>query len=81
MRESYCDIVYAKPKLNETKHIFLNVMSGLCDWISNWFFSIIYGCQRSFDKISCFEFDSKVIETTDALKTESYEISYEVQLL
>ncbi|HIJ16057.1 MAG TPA: VWA domain-containing protein, partial [Methanosphaera sp.] len=75
------DIVYAKPKLNKTKHIFLNDVSGSCDWISNWFFSIIYGCQRSFDKISCFEFDSKVIETTDALKTESYEISYEAVTL
>lgn len=75
------NIVYAKPKLNKTRHIFLNDVSGSCDWISNWFFSIIYGCQRSFDKISCFEFDSKVIETTDALKTESYEISYEAVTL
>ena len=75
------DIVYAKPKMNKTKHIFLNDVSGSCDWISNWFFSIIYGCQRSFDKISCFEFDNKIIETTDALQTESYEISYEAVTL
>lgn len=71
------NIVYAKPKINKTKHIFLNDVSGSCDWISSWFFSIIYGCQKSFDKISCYEFDNKVIETTDSLKTESYEVSYE----
>jgi len=75
------DIEYHKPKINKTKHIFLNDVSGSCDWISNWFFSIIYACQKSFDKISCYEFDSKVIETTDALKTESYEISYEAVTL
>ena len=73
------NIVYAKPKINKTKHIFLNDVSGSCDWISNWFFSIIYASQRSFDKIRCFEFDSKINETTDALKTESYELSYETK--
>lgn len=68
---------YSKPKINKTRHIFLSDVSGSCDWISNWFFSIIYGCQRSFDRISCYEFDNKVIETTDALNTESYQLSYE----
>ncbi|RAP52745.1 MAG: hypothetical protein BZ138_02405 [Methanosphaera sp. rholeuAM270] len=71
------NIEYAKPKINKTRHIFLNDVSGSCDWISNWFFSIIYACQRSFDKLSCYEFDNTLIETTDALKTESYEVSYE----
>ena len=75
------DIEYTKPKINKTKHIFLNDVSGSCDWISNWFFSIIYGCQKSFDKITCYEFDNKIIETTDALKTESYELSYETVTL
>ena len=75
------NIVYAKPKINKTKHIFLNDVSGSCDWISSWFFSIIYGCQKSFDKITCYEFDNKIIETTDALKTESYELSYETVTL
>lgn len=75
------DIEYNKPKINKTKHIFLNDVSGSCDWISNWFFSIIYACQKSFDKITCYEFDSKIIETTDALQTESYEISYEAVTL
>lgn len=75
------DIEYHKPKINKTKHIFLNDVSGSCDWISNWFFSIIYACQKSFDKITCYEFDSKIIETTDALQTESYEVSYEAVTL
>lgn len=68
---------HSKPKMSKTKHVFLSDVSGSCDWISNWFFSIIYGCQKSFDKISCFEFDNKVIETTSALNTESYQVSYE----
>ena len=71
------NLKYSKPKNSKTKHIFLSDVSGSCDWISNWFFSIIYGCQKSFDRISCFEFDNKVIETTDALNTESYQLSYE----
>lgn len=71
------DLKPSKPKINKTKHVFLSDISGSCDWISNWFFSIIYGCQKSFDRIRCFEFDNKVIETTDALNTESYEVSYE----
>lgn len=71
------NLEYSKPKINKTRHIFLSDVSGSCDWISNWFFSIIYGCQKSFDRISCFEFDNKVIETTDALNTESYQLSYE----
>jgi uncharacterized protein with von Willebrand factor type A (vWA) domain len=75
------NIEYAKPKINKTKHIFLNDVSGSCDWISNWFFSIIYGCQRSFDRISCYEFDNTLIETTDALQTESYEVSYQTVTL
>lgn len=68
---------YEKPRINKTRHIFLSDISGSCDWISNWFFSIIYACQKSFDKISSYEFDNKLMETTDALKLESYELSYE----
>lgn len=67
----------SKPQLHKSKHIFLSDISGSCDWISTWFFSIMYGCQKSFDKIKSFEFDNKLIETTDALNSESYDESYE----
>ncbi|RAP53928.1 MAG: hypothetical protein BZ137_05025 [Methanosphaera sp. rholeuAM130] len=67
----------AKPHLHKNKHIFLSDVSGSCDWINNWFFTILYGCQKSFDKISCYEFDNSILETTDALKLESYYESYQ----
>ena len=67
----------AKPHIHKSKHVFLSDISGSCDWINNWFFTILYGCQKSFDKIKCYEFDNSVIETTDALKLESYYESYQ----
>lgn len=70
-------LYHNKPPIHKNKHIFLSDVSGSCDWISNWFFSIIYGCQKSFDKINSYEFDSTIINTTDALKTESYYESYQ----
>ncbi len=68
---------HAKPHIHKNKHIFLSDVSGSCDWINNWFFTILYGCQKSFDKISCYEFDNSILETTDALKLESYYESYQ----
>ncbi len=67
----------SKPLIRKNRHIFLSDVSGSCDWISNWFFSIIYGCQRSFDRISSYEFDNSVMETTDSLKYESFFQTYE----
>ncbi|MCD7782182.1 MAG: VWA domain-containing protein [Methanosphaera sp.] len=66
-----------KPNIHKNKHIFLSDVSGSCDWISNWFFSIIYGCQKSFDKIYSYEFDSNVLDTTDSLNSETYNETYE----
>lgn len=67
----------SKPHIHKSKHVFLSDISGSCDWISNWFFTLLYGCQKSFDKISCYEFDNSILETTDALKLESYYESYD----
>lgn len=67
----------AKPKIHKSRHIFLNDISGSCDWISTWFFTILYGCQKSFDRIESYEFDNKLIETTNELNCESYYESYE----
>lgn len=62
---------------DKSKHIFLEDISGSCDWISTWFFSILYGCQKTFNKITVYEFDNKIINITDDLKTESYYKTYE----
>ena len=67
----------SKPVIRKNKHVFLSDVSGSCDWISSWFFAIIYGCQRSFDKITTYEFDNQLIETTQALNSESYLDSYQ----
>ncbi len=67
----------SKPPIRKTKHIFLSDISGSCDWISSWFFSIIYGCQKSFNKITTYEFDNKIVDITDSLNSESYYQTYE----
>lgn len=71
------DLQRAKPPLDKSKHVFLNDISGSCDWISSWFFSIIYGCQRSFRKVTTYEFDSQIIDISEELKTESYYRTYQ----
>jgi uncharacterized protein with von Willebrand factor type A (vWA) domain len=61
------DIVKTKPRIKKSKHFFLNDVSGSCDWVSNWFFCMVYAAQSSFKQARTFEFDNKTIETTDAL--------------
>lgn len=71
------DLQKTNPIKNKTQHIFLNDISGSCDWVSTWFFSILYGCQHTFNKLTIYEFDNQIINITDDLKTESYYKSYE----
>lgn len=40
-------------------------------------FSIIYGCQKSFNKIYSYEFDNSIINTTSYLNSESYYETYQ----
>lgn len=61
------DIVKTKPRIKKSNHFFLNDVSGSCDWVSNWFFCMVYAAQNSFKKARTFEFDNKTVETTDAL--------------
>ncbi len=61
------DIVKTKPHIKKSNHYFLNDVSGSCDWVSNWFFCMVYAAQNSFKKARTFEFDNKTIETTAAL--------------
>lgn len=63
-------LIKSKPRLHKNQHLFLNDISGSCEWISSWFFMLMYSCQSAFKNSRTFEFDNKVIETTDALKED-----------
>jgi uncharacterized protein with von Willebrand factor type A (vWA) domain len=39
-----------------------------CDWISIWFFCMIYAAQNSFNRARAFEFDNKTAEISTALQ-------------
>ena len=62
------EIIKTKPRMKKNRHFFLNDVSGSCDWISNWFFLMVYAAQNSFKKTKTFEFDNKTVETTSALE-------------
>jgi uncharacterized protein with von Willebrand factor type A (vWA) domain len=62
------EIVKTKPRIKKSNHFFLNDVSGSCDWVSNWFFMMVYAAQNSFKKAQTFEFDNKTVETTAALE-------------
>ena len=64
------DLIKAKPRPHKNEHLFLNDISGSCEWISSWFFMLMFSAQTAFKKSRTFEFDNKVIETTQALKEE-----------
>ena len=64
------ELVKAKPRPHKNEHLFLNDISGSCEWISSWFFMLMFSAQTAFKRSRTFEFDNKVVETTDALKEE-----------
>lgn len=64
------ELVKSKPRPHKNEHLFLNDISGSCEWISSWFFMLMFSAQTAFKKSRTFEFDNKVIETTHALKEE-----------
>ena len=64
------ELVNAKPRPHKNEHLFLNDISGSCEWISSWFFMLMFSAQTAFKRSRTFEFDNKVIETTKALKEE-----------
>jgi len=61
------EIVKSKPNQKKSQHFFLSDVSGSCDWISNWFFCMVYAAQKSFYRTRFFDFDNKSVETTSAL--------------
>ncbi len=64
------ELVKAKPRPHKNEHLFLNDISGSCEWISSWFFMLMFSAQTAFKHSRTFEFDNRVIETTEALKEE-----------
>lgn len=65
------DVVKTRPRIKKSRHFFLNDVSGSCDWVSNWFFCMVYAAINSFKLARTFEFDNKTIETTPALSESS----------
>ncbi|PKL67821.1 MAG: VWA containing CoxE family protein [Methanobacteriales archaeon HGW-Methanobacteriales-1] len=61
------ELVKSKPKIKKQNHYFLSDVSISCDWISLWFFCMIYVAQNTFHKTRAFEFDNKTAEITSAL--------------
>ena len=70
-------LIHQKPPKKKTKQIFLCDISGSCEWVSTWFFAILYGCYKTFDKITVYDFDNKIIDVTDSLTSE-YENTYQI---
>ena len=62
------ELVKSKPKIKKQNHYFLSDVSISCDWISIWFFCMIYAAQNSFNRARAFEFDNKTAEISSALQ-------------
>lgn len=69
----FLERVNEKPKLSKMNHFFLSDISASCDWVSNWFFCIIYSSQKAFNKTRVFEYDNEIIEVTEALDEPTIE--------
>lgn len=65
---SLLELVKSKPKIKKQNHYFLSDVSISCDWISIWFFCMIYAAQNSFNRARIFEFDNKTVEISSALQ-------------
>ncbi|MGI6464981.1 VWA domain-containing protein [Methanobacterium sp.] len=61
------DLIKSKPRIKKNHHFFLNDVSGSCEWVSNWFFCLLYAAQSSFRRVRIFEFDNRCVETTSAM--------------
>lgn len=61
------ELVKIKPRIKKQNHYFLSDVSISCDWISIWFFCMVYAAQNSFNRARAFEFDNKTAEITSAL--------------
>lgn len=64
------EMVKSKPPIKKHNHYFLNDVSISCDWISLWFFCMVYAAQHSFSNLRAFEFDNKTTEISAALQED-----------
>jgi len=71
----FLERVNEKPKLSKMNHFFLSDISASCDWVSNWFFGVIYASQKAFNKARVFEYDNEIIEVTEALDEPTIEMA------
>ena len=69
----FLEMVNEKPKLSKMNHFFLSDISASCDWVSNWFFCIIYSSQKAFNTARVFEYDNEIMEVTEALDEPTIE--------
>lgn len=72
-------LTHQKPPLRKTKQIFLCDISGSCQWVSAWFFAIIYGCYKTFDKIKVYDFDNRTIDVTSTL-TQDFSSTHQINI-
>lgn len=73
-------LIYDKPPMKKTKHVFLCDVSGSCEWVTTWFFILLYGCKSTFNKVKIYDFDNKITEVTDLLCTETYNSAGQVNV-
>ncbi|MDR2623327.1 MAG: VWA domain-containing protein [Methanobrevibacter sp.] len=64
---TFLELIKTKPKIKKHDHYFLSDISVSCDWISIWFFCMVYASQNSFSKAKVYEFDNKTVDITSAL--------------
>lgn len=65
------ELIKSKPKIKKQNHYFLSDVSVSCDWISLWFFCLIYAARNTFNQTRAFEFDNKTVEITSALDEQN----------
>ena len=68
----FIKIHYEKPPEKKSRYVFLCDVSGSCEWITSWFFLLLYGCKKSFNKVKIYNFDNKITDVTDVLEVESF---------
>lgn len=73
------NLVYQKPPVHKSKHIFLCDISGSCEWATTWFFAMMCGCFKSFDKLTVYDFDHRIVNVTEALDVE-YKNSFQINV-
>lgn len=65
-------LINSKPPMKKNKHVFLCDVSGSCEWVTSWFFLLLYGCKQTFHRVKIYDFDNKLTDVTDVLGNESF---------